>query len=273
MANLTAPKFRIAPPSRRSGTDPRATLVGRLTPVIQAPLWSRSRRSLAEQCVSVFMVILIASACSNISASAGMPNGPQASALQPSAQVPPLVAAPNLLTTECAAAALRLGYPVPCPQIVPSLSGEGMPCPQPVGAATAVPCVGLEGSPPYSVFFLEFTGFAVPPDYIGVDGKPDGHVTLEARPTADSPPKPCIGGTFLGTVKVGIWKTKEYVCPNDSLRVEREARNGEGVYVGHLALEWQVKGTQYIISAHGHTTANLALLRRLGGSIELTAPS
>jgi len=132
--------------------------------------------------------------------------------------------------------------------------------------------VGLEGSPPYPVFFLEFTGFVVPPGYVGVDGKPDGHVTLEARPTADSPPKPCIGGTFLGTVKVGIWMTKEYICPNDSLRVEREAQHGEGAYVGHLVLEWQVSGTQFIISAHGHTTANLALLKRLGGSIEMTAP-
>ena len=67
--------------------------------------------------------------------------------------------------------------------------------------------------------------------------------------------------------------TKEFVCPNDSPRVEREAQNGEGAYVGHLALEWEVGGTQYISSAHGHTTANLALLRRLGGSIKMTAPS
>ncbi len=230
----------------------------------------RSGKPFAKQCASVFIVLSIVSACSNMRAAAGKPKGPRASALQASSQVPALVAAPVLLRTECAAAALRLGYPVPCPQIVPSLSGVGMSCPHSVGAATSVPCVGLEGSPPYFVFFLEFTGFVVPPGYVGVDGKPDGHVTLEARPTADSPPKPCIGGTFLATVKVGTWMTKGYVCPNDSLRVEREAQNGEGAYVGHLALEWQVSGTQYIISAHGHTTANLALLKRLGGSIEIT---
>ena len=233
----------------------------------------RDGNPLAKQCVSVFMIILTVSACSNVRSPTGKSKGPQASALHASPQVPALVAAPDLLITECAAAALRLGYPVPCAQIVPSLSGEGMSCPHPVGAATSVPCVGLEGSIPYSVFFLDFTGFVVPPGYIGIDGKPDGHVTLEARPTADSPPKPCIGGTFLGTVKVGTWIAKEYVCPNDSLRVEREAQHGEGAYVGHLVLEWQVSGTQYIISAHGHTTANLALLERLGGSIKLTAPS
>ena len=232
--------------------------------------WSLRRQPLAKQCVSVSMVILMVSACSTTRSPAGRP---KASALQRSSQVPALVPAPDVLATECAAAAHQLGYHVPCPQIVPSLSGQGMSCPHSVGAATSVPCVGLEGSPPYSVFFLEFTGFVVPPGYVGVDGKPDGHVTLEARPTADSPPKPCIGGTFLGTVKVGSWMTKEYVCPNDSLRVEREAQHGEGAYVGHLVLDWQVSGTQYIISAHGHTTANLALLKRLGGSIEMTAPS
>ena len=117
------------------------------------------------------MVVLIASACSNVRSPAGKPKGAQGSALQASSQVPALVAAPGLLTAECAAAALRLGYSVPCPQIVPSLSGEGMSCPHSVGAATSVPCVGLEGSPPYSVFFLEFTGFVVPPGYVGVDGK------------------------------------------------------------------------------------------------------
>jgi len=244
--------------------------VGRLSPVIQTCKHGSLRRQpLAKQCVSVLMVILMVSACSTMRSPAGRP---KASALQATSQVPALVGAPDVLATECAAAAHRLGFHVPCPEIVPSLSGQGMSCPHSVGAATSIPCVGLEGSPPYSVFFLEFTGFVVPPGYVGIDGEPDGHVTIEARPTADSPARPCIGGTVLGTVKVGIWMTKEYICPNDSLRVEREAQHGEGAYVGHLVLEWQVSGTQFIISAHGHTTANLALLKRLGGSIEMTAP-
>ena len=261
---------------RRPGVWRQASpnaLVGALIPVTQTgKQWSGRRQPLPRKRACVVIVLLILSACSNIRSPADKSNEPRVSVLEVSSQVPALVSAPDILAAECVAAALRLGYPVPCPRIVPLLSGVGMSCPQPAGAATSLPCVGLEGSPPYLVFYLEFTGFVVPPGYVGVDGKTDGHVTLEARLTADSPPQRCIGATFLGTVKVGHWMTKEYVCPNDSLPVEREARNGQGAYVGHLALEWQVSGTEYIVTAHGHTTANLTLLKRLGGSIKLIAP-
>jgi hypothetical protein len=63
------------------------------------------------------------------------------------------------------------GFAVPCPTLVPAMAGKGMSCPPPVGAALGT-CFGLPGSPPYLVFFLEFSGFDVPADYVGVTAKP-----------------------------------------------------------------------------------------------------
>ena len=134
------------------------------------------------------------------------------------------------------------------------------------------PCVALEGLSQYPVFFLEFTGFDVPPEYVGIDDKAMGHVAVEARPQRESPSRPCIGGRRLGNVVVSQWTAIEYRCPKDSNRVQRQARHGEGSHAGHLLLEWSQQGTDYIASAHGHTTANLDLLKQLISSMTLIAP-
>ena len=147
-----------------------------------------------------------------------------------------------------------------------------MSCPAPQGAALA-PCVGLEGSPPYAIFGLEFSGFDVPADYIGVDGKPEGHLVVEARPDTDSPPDPCIGATRLGEIAVGRWTVTEFNCPEDSVIVQREAMHGEGAHAGHLLFEWNEDGVDYLASAHGHTSVNRDLLRNVVRSMELVQPS
>lgn len=144
-----------------------------------------------------------------------------------------------------------------------------MSCPREMSTA----CVGLEGLPSYPVFFLEFTEFDVPPGYVGVDGKAMGHVVVEARPQRKSPSLPCIGAERLGLVVIAQRSATEYRCPNDSLRVQREAMHGERAYAGHLLVVWSQGGTDYIASAHGHTTVNLDLLKRLVGSMNLIAPA
>jgi hypothetical protein len=146
-----------------------------------------------------------------------------------------------------------------------------MSCPPPRGAALG-PCLGLEGSPPYPVFGLELSGFDVPADYVGVDGKAVGHLIVEARPYVDSPPIPCIGGTLVGKVTVGLWTATEYTCPDDSVTVEREATHGEGAHVGHLVFEWNQNGIDYIASVHGRTSVNRQLLRQVVTSVTLIGP-
>ena len=146
-------------------------------------------------------------------------------------------------------------------------------CPPPVGAASALPpCVGLEGAAQYSIFSLDFYRFDVPKGYSGINGKPVGHMTLEAHRVADDLLKPCVGGKTIGTARIGNWTTSEFACPNDGPSIEREAVHGEGDYVGHLALAWKADGISYIASAHGHTTANLTLLKRFVRSVVLISP-
>ena len=183
-----------------------------------------------------------------------------------------LTAAPATLHTDCTTAAHRLGFLVPCPSRVPAVGGQGMSCPPPRGAMPA-PCVGLEGQPPYPIFALELSGFDVPSDYVGVDGKANGHLVVEARPKRDSPPHPCIGAKRLGRVTVGHWSATEYTCPNDSVIVQREAMHGEGAHAGHLLLEWNQDGIDYLASAHGHTATNLTLLKQLVSSMTLIPPT
>jgi hypothetical protein len=119
------------------------------------------------------------------------------------------------------------------------------------------------------VFFLEFEDFDVPRRYVGIDGKPVGHVFLEARSVVDAPKVPCVGGRRSGTIEIERWRTILYVCPMDSSYIERVARHGEGATVGHVLLDWRVNGVEYVASAHGQTTANITLLRRLVGSVTL----
>jgi hypothetical protein len=133
--------------------------------------------------------------------------------------------------------------------------------------------VGLEGTAEYRVFFLDFEDFDVRRNYVGVDGKPVGHVFVEAREERDAPARPCIGGRRDGSVAVRSWRAALYICPNDSPYIERVARHGEGANVGHILLEWRDAGVDFVASAHGHTTTNLTLLRQLVGSVTLVPPS
>jgi hypothetical protein len=99
-----------------------------------------------------------------------------------------------------------------------------------------------------------------------------GHLTIDAQPLVDSPPNPCIGGTRLGNVAVGVWTATEFTCPNDSVIVQREARHGEGTHAGHLLFEWNQNSVGYIASAHGHTSVNRELLRQVVTSMTLISP-
>jgi hypothetical protein len=166
-------------------------------------------------------------------------------------------------------AATLVQIPVACPKLVPSHDGMAMGCPASVGPPQPAPCIGLEGAAAYRVFDLQFQGFDVPRGYVGVDGKAVGHLFIEARKLSDAPQKPCVGGTRTGEIDIKGWRTSLYVCPKDSAYIERVARNGEGTNVGHVLLDWKVNGVEYVASAHGHTTANVDLLRRLVNSVTL----
>ena len=132
-----------------------------------------------------------------------------------------------------------------------------------------MPCVGLAGERYAQIFALDFTGFDVAPDYAGIDGKPDGHLIVEARRDADSPPLPCFDGIQRGTQSIAGRRLIRYACPGRSLRMERLIRHGEGAHAGHLLFAWSASGIDYVASAHGDTATNARLLEQIVASIDL----
>src|SRR5260370_31900537 len=180
---------------------------------------------LIRRALPLLAAVVLAAVCSS-----GSPQAP------PSPSRVKLDAAPGELRSECAAAADQLGFAVPCPDRVPATAGRGMSCPPPSGAMPA-PCVALEGLSQYPVFFLEFTGFDVPPEYVGIDDKAMGHVAVEARPQRESPPRPCIGGKRLRNGAVSQWTAAEYGRPKGTHRVHRPSMHGEGSHAGPPPLE------------------------------------
>ena len=131
--------------------------------------------------------------------------------------------------------------------------------------------MALAGSPPYPTFFIELAGFDVGPSYRGVDGKAMGHLLVSATALRQAPTHPCIG-EITARFAVSQRRVTEYRCSDDGLTVQRQARHGEGAQLGHLLLAWKQGGVDYAVSAHGYTSVNLAILKRLVASTTLVAP-
>jgi hypothetical protein len=116
---------------------------------------------------------------------------------------------------------------------------------------------------------LEWNDFDVPSSFVGVDGKPIGHVIIRAGLVRDSPTRPCIGAVKVGTFVVLAAPATEYPCPPESLLIQRTARHGEGAYTSHLLLDWRSNGIEYLVSSHGYGDASRSLMEQLAASLTL----
>jgi hypothetical protein len=116
---------------------------------------------------------------------------------------------------------------------------------------------------------LEWNDFDVPRTFVGVDGKPIGHVIIHAGLVRDSPPQPCIGAVKVGPFVVLGAQATEYRCPPDSLLIQRTAQHGEGAYTSHVLLDWQSNGIEYLVSSHGYEAASVSLMEQLAESLTL----
>lgn len=171
-----------------------------------------------------------------------------------------LVPSAPALHAQCVDAARVLGFPVPCPERVPTVHGAAAMCP-----TTYVPSAGDP------IFFCDIGGFDVPANYRGVDDRPLGHLIIEASRAADSPARPCFDGVATGSAVAGPWHVRLFECPGPSLRAEREIRHGEGAHVHHVLAQWWSGGISYVASAHGHTHTNRDLLMTMVRSIRLVS--
>jgi hypothetical protein len=186
--------------------------------------------------------------------------------------VPRLVDASDALQRQCVAAAEKLGFAVPCPRRVPALRGAAMDCSRPrlmQSGESRAPCVGLAGERPAEIFFVDFTGFDVPAAYVGIDGKREGHLIIEARRHADSPPRPCFDGVEREAPPIAGRPITRYACPSRSARMERLIRHGEGAHTDHVLFAWGGSGIDYVASAHGDTAANARLITQIVESIDI----
>lgn len=130
----------------------------------------------------------------------------------------------------------------------------------------------MAGDPATPIFFLNAEEFGAPLNYVGT-GRGAGHLIIEARREADSPPRPCFDGELVEEQRIAGRPVAIYECPGSSERLEREIRHGEGAHVDHLLYAWSQNGIDYAASAHGHARANRELLARIVRSIQLVEPA
>lgn len=175
-----------------------------------------------------------------------------------------LVAASPELLNECLVASHAVGFAVPCPTRVVGRFGHPLACTRSPIPTSLPLCVGPEHD-----FFLEWNSFDVPGTFVGVDGKPEGHVIIRAGLVRDSAPRPCIGGVVIGSFVVLGSTGRIYRCPPDSPIVERTAVHGEGAYTSHVLLDWRSNGVDYLVSSHGYGAASTALMEQLAASLKL----
>jgi len=149
----------------------------------------------------------------------------------------------------CQAGAQALGFPVPCPGLVPFGWAQASQC---------TPCRGI--------FVLE-GGFPGPPGYVGLEtDKGRGHLNVWAVPFRSfGPGKPgyegCPEGVVDGSESVqeatALWIT----CPT-----------GSGLDSGHIILQWLSHGVFYAVSLHGQTDLNRRLDLAIAGHLEMLGP-
>lgn len=154
-----------------------------------------------------------------------------------------LVPASAALRGQCAAASRQLGYPVPCPGLVPD-SYTGMTLCD-VGRDGSVPCISGDAftlSPPARV----------PADYVGVGGESVWHMVILAsrHPSVE-------------------WCRQSTGDKSPDLRIGHRdwtlmrCRPGGATHSGHLLLTTTVDDVVTEVSLHGHSDTNLRLLRHL----------
>jgi hypothetical protein len=118
------------------------------------------------------------------------------------------------------------------------------------------------------LFFLNVEG------YDANAGAPETvrHLIVEAQRAQDAPPSPCYEGVPAGALEANGQDIAVLECPPDSPQAQANIRHGEGAHIEHLLAYWDSDGVRYVVSVHGTTVGNRALLEHLISSIEIIRP-
>jgi hypothetical protein len=151
--------------------------------------------------------------------------------------------------TSCQAMAARLGFAVPCPDLLPT------------DATISSPICCTFGNPNVAPLFVLEDHFRAPPGYPVAEPSdiPRGHLVIVAtRRTPLSAALTCESTTPAG-VGPRIWANPAYweVCA------------GGGSNRGHVILEWEQAGIAYSVSLHGDTPENRSAVELIARHLQL----
>jgi hypothetical protein len=159
------------------------------------------------------------------------------------------------LLNRCRQAARRLGFAVPCPRLLPTEQ------PGPPGATACAPpvsdCMPLAGT-----FLLDDQQLIVPPSYVGVDRKPQGHLVIVGASSPANPSVNCYGARRIGAP-----------CIHEVSAVLVTCQPASETHGGHVLLRFTAGRTVVAVSLHGWSTLNQHLVIELARHLHLVAPS
>jgi hypothetical protein len=144
-----------------------------------------------------------------------------------------LVPTGGRLQRRCQAAADRVGFPVPCPALLPAMSPNAVP---------PAPCDQRFACEQDYGFVLEEDGFVVPPDYVGPPGQEAGRLVVAAATDRAEPVVACEGQERpVATVTVHGRPGRLVDCL------------GAGLYYDSVLVRWRERGVVMVVSVRGHT--------------------
>jgi hypothetical protein len=158
----------------------------------------------------------------------------------------------------CQLAADRLGFAVPCPELLPTRPPGTAP-PRVCERRSPYPC--QQGLP----FGLHHAGFQVPPGYLGVDKQPQGSLEISAAPTRKSTAAidrgvACETERRIATVRVQGSRAVLVGCPGWSSS-------------GQVTLRWTQSSVLISVNLQGASVVNQQLLIALAEHLRLVRPT
>jgi hypothetical protein len=178
------------------------------------------------------------------------------------------------LRQECHEAADRLGYAVPCSQLLPTRWPGQEPVHCPLLYDGVGPCA------PGLLYVLSEDSFAVPPEYqtgAALDSHGEHLILMAFRtdrattvakhsPELSCPPHRGSLTRIVGSTTVHRAQAYLEVCRSEGGPLERSL-------AGHVILEWSRRGVTYQMTLHGDTHINRAVLFALAPLVDLVRPS
>lgn len=102
----------------------------------------------------------------------------------------------------------------------------------------------------------------LPEDYIGAEGRRQDHLLVHAS-QAPGPASPCQGD---------VVERRETELDSQDATLLVCGEEVHGLHAGHVVLVWRRDGVNYLVSAHGHTEANVRLIERIAQNVKYVSP-